>query len=54
MKQSDYFDEEILKKVNNKYYIPTEFKNALKLSTKKPPLNALKYIFPVLSILRTL
>ena len=36
MKQSDYFDEEILKKVNNKYYIPTEFKNALKLSTKKP------------------
>ena len=29
IKQSEYFDEEILKKVNNKYYTPTEFKNAL-------------------------
>ena len=35
MKLSDYFDEEILKKANKKYYTPTEFKNALKLSTKK-------------------
>ena len=35
IKQSEYFDEEILKKVNNKYYTPTEFKNALnELSTK--------------------
>ena len=55
MKLSDYFDEEILKKANKKYYTPTEFKNALKLSTKKKnPLNPLKYIFSVLSILRTL
>ena len=29
IKQSGYFDEEILEKVNNKYYTPTEFKNAL-------------------------
>ena len=29
IKQSEYFDEEILEKVNNKYYTPTEFKNAL-------------------------
>ena len=36
IKQSEYFDEEILEKVNNKYYTPTEFKNALnELSTKK-------------------
>ena len=36
LKQSEHFDEEILKKVNNKYYTPTEFKNALnELSTKK-------------------
>ena len=36
IKQSEYFDEEILEKVNNKYYIPTEFNNALnELSTKK-------------------
>ena len=35
IKQSEYFDEEILEKVNNKYYTPTEFKNALnELSTK--------------------
>ena len=54
MKLSDYFDEEILKKANKKYYTPTEFKNALKLSTKKKTLNPLKYIFSVLSILRTL
>ena len=55
MKLSDYFDEEILKKANKKCYTPTEFKNALKLSTKKKkPLNPLKYIFSVLSILRTL
>ena len=55
MKVSAYFDEEILKKANKKYYTPTEFKNALKLSTKKKnPLNPLKYIFSVLSILRTL
>ena len=55
MKLSDYFDEEILKKANKKYYTPTEFKNALKLSTKKKkPLNPLKYIFSVLSKLRTL
>ena len=36
IKQSEYFDEEILKKVNNKYYTPIEFNNALnELSTKK-------------------
>ena len=36
IKQSEYFDEEILEKVNNKYYTPTELKNALnELSTKK-------------------
>ena len=36
IKQSEYFDEEILEKVNNKYYTPTEFNNALnELSTKK-------------------
>ena len=47
IKQSEYFDEEILEKVNNKYYTPTEFKNALnELSTKKP-LHAFKYIFSV-------
>ena len=35
-KQSEYFDEKILEKVNNKYYTPTEFNNALnELSTKK-------------------
>ena len=34
--QSEYFDEEILEKVNNKYYTPTEFNNALnELRTKK-------------------
>ena len=39
IKQSEYFDEEILEKVCNKYYTPTEFNNALnKLSTKKPNL----------------
>ena len=36
IKQSECFDEEILKKGNNKYYIPTEFINAIsELSTKK-------------------
>ena len=36
IKQSEYFNEEILEKVNSKYYTPTEFKNALnELSTKK-------------------
>ena len=36
IKQSQYFDEEILEKVNNKYYTPTEFNNALnELNTKK-------------------
>ena len=36
IKQSEYFDKEILEKVNNKYYTPTEFNNALnELSTKK-------------------
>ena len=35
-KLSEYFDEKILEKVNNKYYTPTEFNNALnELSTKK-------------------
>ena len=34
IKLSEYFDEEIFEKVNNKYYISTEFKNALnELST---------------------
>ena len=56
IKQSEYFDEEILEKVNVKYYTPTEFKNALnELSTKKTkPLHPLKYIFSVISPLRTL
>ena len=55
VKDSEYFDEEILQKVNNRYYIyPTEFNNALnELSTKKT-LHALKYIFSVISPLRTL
>ena len=55
IKHSGYFDEEILQKVNNRYYIyPTEFNNALnELSTKKT-LHALKYIFSVISPLRTL
>ena len=36
IKQIEYFDEEILEKVYNKYYTLTEFKNALnELSTKK-------------------
>ena len=36
-KQSEYFDEKILEKLNNKYYTPTEFNNALnERSTKKP------------------
>ena len=36
IKQSEYFDEEILEKVSNKYYTPTKFNNALnELSTKK-------------------
>ena len=36
MKQIEYFDEEVLEKVNNIYYTPTEFNNALnELSTKK-------------------
>ena len=36
IKQSEHFDEEILEKDNNKYYIPTQFKNALnKLIRKK-------------------
>ena len=56
IKQSEYFDEEILEKVNVKYYTPTEFKNALnELSTKKTkPLHPLKYIFSAISPLRTL
>ena len=56
IKQSEYFDKEILEKVNNKYYTPTEFNNALnELSTKKTkPLHALKYIFSILSPFRTL
>ena len=35
IKKSEYFDEEILEKVNNKYYTPTEFKNALNELSKK-------------------
>ena len=36
IKQSEYFDEKILDKVNNKYYTPTEFNNGLnELNTKK-------------------
>ena len=35
IKQSEYFDEEIFENVNNKYYTPTEFNNAInELSTK--------------------
>ena len=38
IKQSEYFDEEILEKFNNKYYTPTEFNNALnELSIKNKP-----------------
>ena len=29
LKQSEYSDEEMLEKVSNKYYTPTEFNNAL-------------------------
>ena len=49
IKQSGYFDEEILEKVNNKYYTQTEFNNALnELSTKKTkPLHVFEYIFSV-------
>ena len=58
IKKSEYFDEEILEKVNNKYYTPTEFKNARnELSTKKKKkktLHAFKYIFSALSSRRTL
>ena len=56
IRQSEYFDEEILEQVNNKYYTPTEFNNALnELSTEKAePFDALKYIFSILSPLRTL
>ena len=57
IKQNEYFDEEILEKVNNKYYNPTEFNNALnELSEKKKkkPLHALKYIISAVSPLRTL
>ena len=36
MKQIEYFDEEVLEKVNNIYYTPIEFNNALnELNTKK-------------------
>ena len=36
IKQSEYFDEEILERFNNKYYTPKEFNNAVNvLSTKK-------------------
>ena len=35
IKQSEYFEEEILEKFSNKYYTPTEFENTLnELSTK--------------------
>ena len=30
IKQSEYFDEEILKKANNRFYTPDEFNTALK------------------------
>ena len=50
IKQGQYFDEEILEKVDNKYYTPIELNNAVnKLSTKKTkPLHALKYTFSIL------
>ena len=36
IKQNEYLDEEIVEKVNNKYYTSTEFCKALnELSTKK-------------------
>ena len=36
IKQSEYFDEEILERVNNKYYTLTDLNNELnELSTKK-------------------
>ena len=55
IKQSEYFEEEILEKVNNKYYTPTEFKNALnELSTENQNLYIHLNIFSVLSPLRTL
>ena len=59
-KQSEYFDEKILEKVNNKYYTPTEFNNALnELSTKKPlymhlNISSLKYIKYIFSLTTTL
>ena len=54
MKQSEYFDEEILEKVNNKYYTPTVFNNALNEITKKNPLHPHKYILYIFSILSPL
>ena len=30
IKESEYFDEEILKKANNKFYTPDEFNNVMK------------------------
>ena len=54
IKQNEYFDEEILKKVNTKHYTQTKFNDVLNdLSTKKTLL-ALKYIFSILSPLGTL
>ena len=56
MKQSEHFDEEILEKVNNKYYNPTEFNNVLnELNThthtqKNKLLHEIKHIFPILSL----
>ena len=54
MKQSEYFDEEILEKVNNKYYTPTVFNNVLNELTKKKPLHPHKYILYIFSILSPL
>ena len=51
IKQSEYFHEEILEKVNNKYYTTTELMKKHKITK---PLHALKYIVSVLSPLRTL
>ena len=55
IKQSEYFDEKIFEKVNNKYYTPTEFNNALnERSTRKQNLYMHLNISSVVSSLRTI
>ena len=55
IKQSEYFDKKIFEKVNNKYYTPTEFNNALnERSTRKQNLYIHLNISSVVSSLRTI